>query len=109
MNNLIISYYGRAIAQAVSPRLLTAAARIRARSNGGQNNARAGFLRVLRFPQPIFITQNSPSSLSPGAGTIGQKWPMCRVDPVWTPPSPKRIKKKLLKVNLLHLLTYSRS
>jgi hypothetical protein len=42
----------------------------------------AGFLRVFRFPLPIFIPPNSPSSQSPGAGTIGQKWSTCRVDPV---------------------------
>jgi hypothetical protein len=74
---VIISDYGRAIAQAVSRSLPTAAARVRARvwSNGicgGPSGAGAGFLRVLRFPLPIFIPPNSPSSQSPGAGTIGQ-------------------------------------
>jgi hypothetical protein len=69
---------GRAIAQAVSRWLPTAAARVRARVwssgiCGGQSGAGAGFLRVLRFPLPIFIPPpNSPSSQSPGAGTIGQ-------------------------------------
>jgi hypothetical protein len=59
----------RGIAQAVSRWFPTAVARVRARvcSSG----AGAGFLRVLRFPLPIFIPPNSPSSLSPGAGTIG--------------------------------------
>jgi hypothetical protein len=38
---------------------------------GGQSGAGAGFLRVLRFPLPIFIPLNSPSSQLPGAGTIG--------------------------------------
>jgi hypothetical protein len=34
---------------------------------GGQSGAGAGFLRVLRFPLPIFIPpNNSPSSQSPG-------------------------------------------
>jgi hypothetical protein len=51
---------GRAIAQAVSRWLPTAAARVRALVwssgiCGGQNGAGAGFLRVLRFPLPIFI------------------------------------------------------
>jgi hypothetical protein len=51
---------GRAIAQAVSRWLLTAAARVRSRVwsseiCGGQSGAVAGFLRVLRFPLPIFI------------------------------------------------------
>jgi hypothetical protein len=62
---------GRAIAQAVSGWLPTAAARVRARVYscgicGGQSGARAGFLRVLRFPLPIFIppiTPQSPSSI----------------------------------------------
>jgi hypothetical protein len=87
---------GRAIAQAVSRRLSTAAARVRTRicSSGicaGQNGPGAGSLRVLRFPLPIFIPPNSPSSQSPGAGTIGQKWPTCRVDPVRTPPPPPQL------------------
>jgi hypothetical protein len=47
--------FGRAKAQAVSRRLPTAAARIRARVKfcgicGGQSGTRAGFLHVLRFP-----------------------------------------------------------
>jgi hypothetical protein len=29
--------------------------------------------------------RSTPSSQSPGTGTIGQEWPQCRVDPVWTP------------------------
>jgi hypothetical protein len=59
--------HGRAIAQAVSRWLPTAADRVRARLwssgiCGGQSDAGAGFLRVLRFPLPIFIPPNSPSS-----------------------------------------------
>jgi hypothetical protein len=38
---------------------------------GGQSGAGVGFLRVLEFPLPVFIPPNSPSSQSPGAGTIG--------------------------------------
>jgi hypothetical protein len=58
---------GRATAQAVSHWLPTAAARIRARVwssgiCGGQSGVGAGFLRVLRFPLPIFIQPISPSS-----------------------------------------------
>jgi hypothetical protein len=57
---------GRAIAQAVSRWLPTATARVRARVLssgicGGQSGAGAGFLRVLRFPLPIFIPPISPS------------------------------------------------
>jgi hypothetical protein len=63
--------FGRAIAQAVSRWFPTAAARIRARVwscgiCGGQSGAGAGFLRVLRFPLPIFIppiVPQSPSSI----------------------------------------------
>jgi hypothetical protein len=64
---------GRAIAQAVSRRLPTAAARVRIQVRlceicGGQSGTGAGILRVLQFPVPI------PNShhLSSGAGTIGQ-------------------------------------
>jgi hypothetical protein len=56
---------GRAVAQAVSRWLPTAAARVRVRAAcgvcGGQSGIGAGFLRVLRFPPPI-ITSVSPSS-----------------------------------------------
>jgi hypothetical protein len=67
---------GRAIAEAVSRWLPTAAARVQSRVwssgiCGGQSGAGAGFLWVLRFPLP-FIPPNSPSSQSPGVGTIGQ-------------------------------------
>jgi hypothetical protein len=78
MDGTLILKLGRAIAQAVSRWLLTAAARVQSRAwssgiCGGQSGAGAGFLRVLRFPLSIFIPQkNSPSSQSPGAGTIGQ-------------------------------------
>jgi hypothetical protein len=74
---------GRAIAQAFSRRLPTAAARV---SNPGlvmwdflmdKSGAGVGFLREIRFPLPIYIPSASPqsSSLSPEAGTIGQEWP----------------------------------
>jgi hypothetical protein len=51
---------GCAIAQAASRWLPTAVARVRARVRscgicGGQNGTGAGFVRVLRFPLPIFI------------------------------------------------------
>jgi hypothetical protein len=77
-----VRFKGRAIAQAVSRWLPTAAARVRARVwsswiCGGQNGAGAGFLRVLRFPLPIFIppiARQSPSSIIWDC-TIGQKWP----------------------------------
>jgi hypothetical protein len=67
---------GRAIAEAVSGWLPTAAARVQSRVwssgiCGGQIGAGAGFLLVLRFPLP-FIQPNSPSTQSPGAGTRGE-------------------------------------
>jgi hypothetical protein len=67
---------GRTIAQAVSRWLPTAAGWVQTQVwssgiCGGQSGAGAGFLRVLRFPLPIFIPPNSPSPQSPGAGTIG--------------------------------------
>jgi hypothetical protein len=77
---------GRAIAQAVSSRRHpTTAARVQ---NPGlvmwdfvmdKSGAGAGFLRELRFPLPLYIPSASPllSSISPEAGTIGQKWPKC--------------------------------
>jgi hypothetical protein len=72
-----LAWKGRAIVQAVSRWLPTAAARVRARVwsceiCGGQSGAGAAFLRVLRFPLPIFIPPISPQSPSSGAGTIGQ-------------------------------------
>jgi hypothetical protein len=89
---------GRAIAEAAIRWLPTEAARVRAQVwssgiCGGQSGAGSDFLRVLRFPLPNFSPPNSPSSESPGAGTIGQKWPTCRVDPVWTPHPLREFKK----------------
>jgi hypothetical protein len=59
----------RAIAQAVSRWVPTAAARVRARVwscgiCGGQSGAGAGFLRLRRFPLPIFIPPIAPQSPS---------------------------------------------
>jgi hypothetical protein len=66
---LVTRSLGRAIAQAVSHWLPTPAARVRARVwscgiCGGQSGARTGFLRVLRFPLPIFIPPIAPQSPS---------------------------------------------
>jgi hypothetical protein len=56
---------GHAIAQVVSYWLPTAAARVwLCGICGGQSGAGAGFLRVLRFPLPIFIPPTSPQSPS---------------------------------------------
>jgi hypothetical protein len=62
---IIIIIIGRAVAQAVRRWLPTAAVRVRIRAAcgvcGGQSGTGAGFLRVLRFPLPIF-PPISPSS-----------------------------------------------
>jgi hypothetical protein len=60
---------GRAIAQAVSRWLPTAADRLRSQVKscgicGGQSGTGAGFLRVLRFPLPILIAPTGPHSSS---------------------------------------------
>jgi hypothetical protein len=67
------------MAQAVSCWLPTVTARVRALVwscgiCGGKSGARAGFLRVLRFPILILIPPTAPHSpyLSSGAGTVGQ-------------------------------------
>jgi hypothetical protein len=90
------SSLGRAIPLAVSRWLPTATARVRAwvwpsGICGGQSGAGAGFVRALRFPLTVFMPPNSPSSQSPGAGTIGRNWPTSREDPVWTLPPTMRI------------------
>jgi hypothetical protein len=69
---------GRAIAQAVSRRLPTAAARVRAQVRlfglcGGQSGTGAGFLRVLRFPCLFSVHLLLRTlRLSFGAGIIGE-------------------------------------
>jgi hypothetical protein len=64
-----VNYRGRAIAQAVSRWCPTAEARVQAQVRscgicGGQSDIGAGFLRVLRFPLPIFIPPIAPQSPS---------------------------------------------
>jgi hypothetical protein len=71
--SLVNTLHGRAIAQAVNRWFPTAAARIWSSGIcGGQSGAGVGFLRILRFPLPIFIPQNSLSSQSPRTRIIGQ-------------------------------------
>jgi hypothetical protein len=88
---------GRAVAQAVSRWLPTAAARIRVRAAcgacGEQSGTGAGFLRVLPFPLPI-IPPIPPSSYLPRAGTVGLLVAAVPSGPNWTPPPTIPIKKK---------------
>jgi hypothetical protein len=89
MSIVLCCRLGRAVAQAVSRWLPIAAARVRVRAAcgvcGGKGGTGAGFLRVLQFPLPI-ILPISPSSKSPGAGTIGLLVAAVPNRPNWTPP-----------------------
>jgi hypothetical protein len=97
---------GRAIAQAVSRWLPTAAARVRARVwscgiCGGQSGAGAGFFRVPRFPLPIFIppiARQSPSSIIWGL----YNRPEVAAIPSWLSPTPLRKKKPLERRNEMY-------
>jgi hypothetical protein len=96
---------GRAIAQAVSRWLPTAAAQVRSQVRscgicGRQSGTGAGFLRVLRFPLQSSFHQllHNHLNLSPGAGTIGQQWPTYQVDSV--SPHPEKLKKKKVDVKI---------
>jgi hypothetical protein len=62
---LLVTNPGRAIAQAVSRWLPTAAARVRSQVKscgicGGQSGTGAVFLRILRFPLPTLIPPTAP-------------------------------------------------
>jgi hypothetical protein len=98
-SSILDTLHGRAIAEAVSRWLPTAASQVQYRVwssgiCGGQSGVGAGFLRVLWFPLPI-IPPNSPFAQSPGAGTIGQ-W----VADVPSGPSLDSTPTKQIKKNL---------
>jgi hypothetical protein len=83
---------GRAIAQAVSRRLHTAAVRIwpLVRScgiYGGQSGTGAGFLWVLRFPLPILIPPTVPHSY-PSIIQSWYNWPISDRRTKWTQSHP---------------------
>jgi hypothetical protein len=78
---------GRAIAEAVSLRLPTAAARVTSCVIcGGRSVTGVGFLLVLRFTPPILIPPIAPQSPSSGAGTIDRsiKWTHSQSHPLLT-------------------------
>jgi hypothetical protein len=88
---------GCALAQAVSRWLPTVAARVRARvwSCGicsEQSGAGAGFLRVLRFPLPIFIPPIAPQSSSSIIWGLYNR-PEVAAVPSGLSPTPLKIKK----------------
>jgi hypothetical protein len=92
---------GRAIAQAVSPWLPTVVARVRSRVSssgicGGQSGAGAGFLRVLRFPLPIFTPPIAQQSLSPIIWGWYNRPEVAAVQGTWSHPTS--IKKILVLV-----------
>jgi hypothetical protein len=96
---------GRAIAQAVSSRLPTAAARVRSQVGScgicGQSGTGAGFLRVLRFPLPILISTTAPYS------SILRGWynrPTSGRRTKWTLTPPQGTKRKItLKLKFIWL------
>jgi hypothetical protein len=96
-----VSMIGRAIAQAVSRRLATAAAQVWAQVRlcgicGGQSGTEAGFVGVLRFPLPIFIPPTAPHSSCIIRGWYSRPVSGRRIK--WTqshPTPPQGIKRKL--------------
>jgi hypothetical protein len=85
------------IAQAVSRRLPTTAARVRAQIRscgicGGQSDAGAGFLRVLRFPLPTVTPPNTPQSSS-----IIRGWYIATYQVVSVSPHPKKFEKRVYR------------
>jgi hypothetical protein len=98
INPSLYSFESRAIAQAVSRRLSTAAARVRAKVRsceicGGKSGTGAGFLRVLWFPLPILIPPTAPHLSSIIRGWYNR--PVSGRRTKWTQshPTPRDLKK----------------
>jgi hypothetical protein len=103
-----ITSHLRAIAQAVSRWLPTAAARVRVRDwscgiCGGQSGAGAGFLPVLRFPLPNFIPPTAPQSPSSIIWGLYNRPEMTAV-PSGLSPTPVMIINKIIIIH--HILYY---
>jgi hypothetical protein len=86
------------IAQAVSRRLPTTAARVPAQVRscgicGGQSGTRAALLRVLRFPLPIIITSTAPHSSSIIRGWYNTPISCRRTKRMQSHPTPKKLNK----------------
>jgi hypothetical protein len=60
-------------------------------------NWRCGRFYPSTFVSPANL-HSTKSSQSRRTGKVGQKWPTCRVHPVWTPPPTMRIWKYVLKM-----------
>jgi hypothetical protein len=100
-----VNVTGRAIGQAVSRRLPTMTALVRAqvrtRICGGQSDSGARFLRVLRFPQPVLIPPTDPHSSS-----LVRCWYNRHISgrhTRWTQfhPPPKKLKKRECDIPIL--------
>jgi hypothetical protein len=102
---------GRDIAQAVSPRILTAVARVRAQVRscgicGGQSGTGAGFLRVLRFPLLILIPLTAPDSSSIIRGWYNRPHSGRRTEWTRSHHTSKKLKNKLNRgLSHRHLMT----
>jgi hypothetical protein len=97
--------HGRAVAQAVSRRPSTAAARVRPCGIcGGKSGTRRGFLRILRFPLPSILS-TAPHSLSfiIWPGTIDHLVASVIVGSVPHHPKGKKINSLVLSAYSTHL------
>jgi hypothetical protein len=89
----VSNFHGRAIAQAVSRWLPTAAARVRSCGIcGRQSGIGQVFSEYFGFPFQSSLHQllHNHHHRSSGAGTIGQQWPTYQVDSVSPHPEKKK-------------------
>jgi hypothetical protein len=96
---LLRPFFGCAIAQAVSRRLPTAAARDRAQISscricGGQSGTGGGFLRVFRCPPPFLIPPTATHSLSIIRSRYNRRVSDRRTKWTQSHPTQENVKKK---------------